>query len=182
MPWKKKKKCGTQVDYMKALVLVDFQKEWADKNADDYIGGLSKLVEKTNKLIDACRSKNYKIIFTQHVELEDGPFSKNSQGVQLISELHKEKPDKIVVKHKVSPFYKNNLEKQLKNVKEIVVAGILTNMCVRSLIQDAYDRDFKITVVKDCCITYSKEVQDFTFKDLKETRPEIKFINLKEFD
>jgi len=71
---------------MKALVLVDFQKEWADKNADDYIGGLSKLVEKTNKLIDACRSKNYKIIFTQHVELEDGPFSKNSQGVQLISE------------------------------------------------------------------------------------------------
>ncbi|MBI4162241.1 MAG: cysteine hydrolase, partial [Candidatus Aenigmarchaeota archaeon] len=157
-----------------ALVIVDFQNEWTDKNADDYLGNLSKLIKKTNKLIDACRSKNYKIIFTRHVAGAEGPFAQNSEGIKIISKLHKEKYDSLVTKHKVSPFYQSSLEKELKGIDEITVAGILTNMCVRSLIQDAYDRDFKITVVKDCCITYSNEVQKFTFKDLKETRPEIK--------
>lgn len=152
---------------MKTLILVDFQKEWTNKNSDDYIGDLSVLVKNTNKLIDICRKGGYKIIFTQHVELENGPFSKNSQGVELISALHVEKSDKVITKHKVSPFYKSSLEKELKNIKEIIVAGILTNMCVRSLIQDAYDRGFDITVVKDCCITYSKAAHNFTFKDLK---------------
>ena len=40
-----------------ALVLVDFQNEWSDVNAEDYLGNLSKLVERTNMLIDKCRSK-----------------------------------------------------------------------------------------------------------------------------
>ena len=66
-------------------------------------------------------------------------------------------------------------------INEIVVAGILTNLCVRSLVQDAYDRDFKITVVKDCCVSFNQVTQDFTFKDLKETREDIEFVNLNEF-
>ena len=54
-------------------------------------------------------------------------------------------------------------------------------MCVRSLIQDAYDRDFEITVIKDCCAKYDKKTQEFTFKDLKATREKIEFLNVKEF-
>jgi len=164
-----------------ALVLVDFQNEWIDKNADDYLGNLAKLIGKTNKLIDVCRSKNYKIIFTQHIAGAKGPFAQNSEGIKIISKLNKMKSDSLVTKHKVSPFYQSSLDKELKGIKEIIVAGILTNMCVRSLVQDAYDRDFDITVVQDCCVTYSKEVQKFTFKDLKETRPEVKFVSLENF-
>jgi nicotinamidase-related amidase len=57
----------------------------------------------------------------------------------------------------------------------------LTNLCVRSFIQDAYDRDFKITVIKDCCVAHTQEIQDFTFFDLAQTRDEIDFTNFKEF-
>lgn len=53
--------------------------------------------------------------------------------------------------------------------------------CVRSTIEDAYDRDFEITVIKDCCISFDEEIQNFTLKDLKETREEIRFLYLDEF-
>ncbi|MFZ5341298.1 MAG: isochorismatase family protein [Patescibacteria group bacterium] len=57
----------------------------------------------------------------------------------------------------------------------------MTNLCVRSLIQDAYDREFNISVIKDCCKSFDEETQEFTFNDLKTTREEIEFINLNEF-
>jgi nicotinamidase-related amidase len=49
------------------------------------------------------------------------------------------------------------------------------------LAQDAYDRDFEIIVIKDCCVALDKETQEFTFKDLKATREEIEFLNADEF-
>ena len=166
----------------KALVLVDFQKEWTNSDSDDFLGNLTELVKKTNKLIDFCRKKGYKIIFTRHVEKESNDvWAEKSEGTKLIENLHREKQDVVIIKHKISPFYKSELDKELKDTEEIIVAGILTNMCVRSLIQDAYDRDFEITVIKDCCETYDKKTQEFTFKDLKSTREEIEFLDLDEF-
>jgi len=166
----------------KALILVDFEKEWVDKNSDYFVGDISEVIRKTNKLIDFCRAKGYKIIFTRHIEKDSkDAFSKNSENVKLIPELHEKEADVLITKYKISPFYKADLEKELKGIKQIVVCGILTNLCVRSLIQDAYDRDFGITVIKDCCVALDKETQAFTFKDLKTTREEIEFLNLSGF-
>ncbi len=166
---------------MKALILVDFENEWIDKDSDYFVGNLSKTIEKVNNLIYFCRNKGYKIIFTTHIEKDsDGAFAENSKNVKIISGIDKKDSDVLIKKYKISPFYKTNLEDELKGINEIIVAGILTNLCVRSLVQDAYDRDFSIIVVKDCCVSLNKKTQDFTFKDLQETREEINFLNLDE--
>ncbi len=89
--------------------------------------------------------------------------------------------DTIIIKNKINPFYNTSLEKELDGIKHVIVCGILTNLCVRSFIQDAYDRDFKITVIKDCCAAHTSELQEFTFYDLAQTREEIDFIDLKGF-
>jgi nicotinamidase-related amidase len=166
----------------KALILVDFENEWLDKHSDYFVGNISSVIRNTNRLIDSCRRKGYKIIFTTHVEKgSDSAFAPGSKNVKIIPQLHKKPTDVLITKHKISPFYKTQLEKQLKGVKRIVVAGILTNLCVRSLVQDAYDRDFDITVIKDCCVALDKKTQDFTFNDLKATREEIEFMYTAEF-
>jgi len=166
----------------RALILVDFEKEWTDKNSEYYVGDIKEVIKKTNRLLNFCRKNNYKIIFTIHIERDSKEvFAKNSKNTEMIDEIDKQKSDIIIKKYKISSFYKTNLEKQLKGIKEITVCGILTNLCVRSLIQDAYDRDFEIKVIKDCCKSFNKKTQEFTFKDLKSTREEIKFLNLKEF-
>ena len=166
----------------KALILVDFEKEWTDKSSDYFVGDISKLIEKTNKLIDYCRKNNYKIIFTTHIEKDsDEAFAENSKNIEIIDEINKQDFDVLIEKNKISPFFKTNLDKHLEGVDEIVICGILTNLCVRSLAQDAYDRDFKITIIKDCCKAFDEETHKFTIKDLKATREEIEFLNLNKF-
>lgn len=165
-----------------ALILIDFENEWIDPNSDYYVGDIKELIERTKRLINYCREKNYKIIFTRHIELEsDGAFREGTKNVEVISGLKREETDVVITKNKISPFYQTDLDKQLEGVEEVVVCGILTNLCVRSFVEEAYDRDFEITVIKDCCVAFDNETQEFTFKDLKATREEIEFVNIKEF-
>ncbi|RJO60094.1 cysteine hydrolase [candidate division WS5 bacterium] len=166
----------------KALLLIDYENEWVDKNSDYYVGDIADVIDKTNKLIKLCRTGGYKIIFTTHYEEgSDGAFSENSKNVELITDIDKKGEDVLIKKKRISPFYKTNLEDELRGASEIVIAGILTNLCVRSAIQDAYDRGFKIKVIKDCCVSFDNKTQEFTFKDLKDTREEIEFLNLHDF-
>jgi len=166
----------------KALMLVDFEKEWIDKSSDYFVGNISEVIERINKLIDYCRKKDFKIIFTAHIEEDStSSFSKDSENVEIIDQIKKQDSDVLIKKNKISPFFKTSLEQELQGIDEIVVCGILTNLCVRSLVQDAYDRDFEIKVVKDCCVAFDDETQEFTFKDLKATREEVEFLNLNDF-
>jgi len=129
----------------RALILVDFQKEWIDKNSEYFVGDIFDLIKKINKLIDFCRKKNDKIIFTKHVEkASDDVFVEKSENVEIINEINKIDSDVLIVKNKISPFFKTSLSEELNGIDEIIVCGILTNLCVRSLVQDAYDRDFDI--------------------------------------
>ena len=167
---------------MKALILVDFENEWINPDSEEYVGDIADVLERTNKLIDFCREKGYKIIFTRHVEKDsEDAWAEGSESTKIMPELHKQDSDTLITKHKISPFYKTELEKELEGIEQIVVAGILTNLCVRSLIQDAYDRDFDITVIKDCCVTFDEATQEFTFDDLAATREEIEFLDADEF-
>jgi len=167
---------------MKALILVDFENEWTIKSSEYYVGDITSVLDNTNQLIDHCRTLGYRIIFTTHIEKgSSGPFAGNSKNVEIMSSMHKKSTDMFIRKNKISPFYKTDLEKELKGVDEIVIAGILTNLCVRSLAQDAYDRDFAITIIKDCCKALDEKTHEFTLKDLKATREEINIVGLKEF-
>lgn len=166
----------------KALLLIDFEKEWIDEKSEYFVGNISEVIEKTNKLIEFARQNDYKIIFTRHIEKESTKeFAPNTERIEIIEELDYRSADLLVSKHKISPFYKTELEKELNNIGEIVICGILTNLCVRSAVQDAYDRDFEIKVVKDCCVSFDKKTHEFTFSDLKATREEVEFLNLDEF-
>lgn len=166
----------------KALILVDLENEWSDKKSDYYVGDLFDLINRANRLIDYCRNQNYKVIFIRHIEKDsDKAFIEGSKNTQLISDLHKQNIDTVVNKYTISSFYNTDLEKELEGIEKIVVSGILTNLCVRSLVSDAYDREFQVTIVEDCCIAFDKETHDFTLQDLKNTRQEIEIIKLTDF-
>lgn len=166
----------------KALLLLDFENEWTIPTSPYHIGDLKELITKTNRLIYSCRNNNYKIIYITHIEKDsDTVFKENSNNIEIIPTIHKLPTDILIKKYKISPFYQTTLEKELKGIKELVIAGLLTNLCVRSTIHDAYDREYQITVITDCCTTFDPKNHDFTIQDLKATREEIIFLPLKQF-
>ena len=162
-----------------ALVLIDFQSEWINPESEYYVGDMREVVAKVNYIVKYCRARGYKIIFTKH--REDVSLNHFGPDTQIIPEILRDESDSIVEKHKISPFYATILDKELEGIQKVVVCGILTNLSVRSFIQDAYDREFKITVIKDCCVAHTPEIQEFTFFDLAQTRTELDITNFKEF-
>ncbi|MBP6910666.1 isochorismatase family protein [Patescibacteria group bacterium] len=57
----------------------------------------------------------------------------------------------------------------------------MTNLCVRSLVNDLYDRQYHTTLIEDCCMSMNPDTHQFTLEDIRTTRPEIEIMKLSEF-
>lgn len=73
------------------------------------------------------------------------------------------------------------MDQELEGIRNLVIAGIPTNLGVRMLVEEAYDRGFTLVVIEDLCRSYHEKMHDFTLDDLAETRPEIDILRLEDF-
>lgn len=168
---------------MKALLVIDWQKEYIDSSSDYFVNSsLENETKSLNSLIEKYRKENFLIVFVKHNETEGINFLHGSKNAELIDGVDVMDADVFVDKYQISSFYKTKLEEVLEenSVDELYILGILTNLCVRGAISDAYDRGFDIKVIEDLCISFNSSIQKFTIDDLKETRPEVEFISSTE--
>ena len=168
---------------MPVLLLIDFQEERRTKGSDYYLGAFEPKIQNAKLLLDHFHANNWPVVLTRHIELNStSAFVEGTEKAEIISELKPADSDLILTKNKISPFYGTSLEQVLKELREIdvIVAGIMTNLCVRSAVSDLYDRDYKIKIVTDAFVSSSDEIDRFTFTDLKETRPEVELVSTKD--
>lgn len=88
-----------------------------------------------------------------------GVLKLGSWGAELHPALTAQKGDLQVVKHRVSPFYATPLELMLRTagIEHVVCSGVSTQAVVQACTRDAHDRDFRVTVLEDCCSAPSQE-------------------------
>lgn len=163
-----------------ALVLIWLQELRREKKSDYYLRNMEPLIERVLYLMDYSREMGYKIILIKHLE-KTGEFSKDNPLSSIISDLEIQEEDTIIEKHTISCFLNTNLEQELEWIKNIVVAWIPTNLCVRMFVEEAYDRGFTIALIEDVCQTYNDKLQDFTLNDLNESRPDLDIVRLDQF-
>ncbi|PIC58002.1 isochorismatase [Sporosarcina sp. P12(2017)] len=150
-----------------ALLLIDFQNE----GGTSAIAGMDRIINKAAEVIKACRQNNIPIIYTRHINRGDGialanrePIDQNgeplyyhtdSDSIEIIGELKNRPGDIIIDKYRYSGFHESSLDLMLRslNVKNLIIGGVLTDVCVLSTVMDAYYRDYKIDLVKDICGT-----------------------------
>ncbi|MEX6689532.1 isochorismatase family cysteine hydrolase [Danxiaibacter flavus] len=67
-----------------------------------------------------------------------------------------------VIKRRVSAFAGSDLEVVLRsfNINHLVLAGIATSGVVLSTLRQAADKDYKLTVLSDCCADRDLEVHE----------------------
>ena len=67
----------------------------------------------------------------------------------------------VVIKRRVSAFTGSDLEVVLRafGIQHIVLAGVATSGVVLSTVREAADKDYRITVLSDCCADADEEVQ-----------------------
>lgn len=71
-----------------------------------------------------------------------------------------------IIKHRVSGFYGTALDLILRTygVKDIFVCGVATDMGVQTTARDGHDRDYNVTVIRDCCIAANDEDHEQTLR------------------
>jgi ureidoacrylate peracid hydrolase len=74
----------------------------------------------------------------------------------------------IVTKHRYSSFYGTELEVILDawQIKTVMLAGVMTNVCIDAAARDANYRGFHVVVVEDCTGTCTAGREDVTAADL----------------
>jgi len=141
-----------------ALIVVDMQEFFLNPASPTFTCGGEAIIPNVQRLLAAFRKKNRPVIFTRHVHHPSG-MDAGIMGWWWEGMCHEGTPEsevhhalapldgeKQILKHRYSAFYDTDLETILRcqGVKDLVVSGIMTNMCCESTARDAYYRDYRV--------------------------------------
>jgi nicotinamidase-related amidase len=146
-----------------ALLVIDMQRFFLDPTSPSFTSGGLAIITHLKKLIYAFRMCNLPVIYTRHVHHPDmldagimgwwwqGMCLEGSPESEVHPELAPQPGEKEVLKHRYSAFYNTDLETILRclKVEDLVITGIMTNMCCESTARDAYFRDYRVFFLAD---------------------------------
>jgi nicotinamidase-related amidase len=140
---------------------------------------ITPVLQNFTKVIAAARKQNMPLFFTQH-----GHGPQNTQGMlgkwwvdlimegsreaQLIPELDVKEGDVVIPKTTYSAFFRTDLEKRLmdQDIKDLVIGGVMTNLCCETTARDAFIRDFRVFFLADGTSTVSEDFHLASLKNL----------------
>jgi len=144
-------------------------------------------IDNVNNAVKIARDKDFQVIYVKVGFKEDYSnqpkgsllFGKanefealklNTWATEFYESLDVRETDDVIVKNRVSPFYKTDLEQilQKNNISELYFCGVSTDLVVQSAVRDAHDRDYKVVVLEDCCGAGNKEDHDNSINTLKK--------------
>ena len=87
--------------------------------------------------------------------------TRGQAGWEIIPELAPSPGEAVIDKPGKGSFYATDFEMLLsrKGVKNIVLAGITTDVCVHTTMREANDRGYECVVLSDCVASYFPEFQ-----------------------
>ena len=93
----------------------------------------------------------------------------NSWGAQFY-QVEPTTADCIVTKHRYSAFTGTDLNLILrsKGIETILVSGVVTNICVETTARDAFNLDYDVILVEDCCGAYFSDEHTSTLNNIRK--------------
>ena len=155
-----------------ALLVVDMQ---------NYFYGIAdSIVENLSKVVRACREAGMPIFYTQHgyedPEKDSGMLGQwwgdsivvGTEEWDLMDEIAPCKGERVIRKTRYSAFYRTGLEEALHHlgVKDMIIGGVMTNLCCETTARDAFVRDFRVFFLVDGTATISEEYHLASLRNL----------------
>ncbi len=162
----------TLSDRAGALLVVDMQRFFLDPASPTFTCGGPAILPNVKRLLDAFRGAGRPVLFTRHVHHPDdldvgimgwwwkGKCVEGSEESEVHPDLAPRPNEKVILKHRYSAFYNTDLETVLRclKIEDLVIAGIMTNMCCESTARDAYYRDYRVFLPADATGTINEEM------------------------
>lgn len=157
-----------------ALLVVDMQNgfchpEGSFARLDLDISMCQEAISGCTRLVSAARAAGVPVIYTRYVyraDYRDGgvlvqeilpaladikSLASGTWDAELVDELKPNDDEFVIDKNRYSAFYGTGLEPILTSldVRNLVICGVTTNMCVETSARDASQRDYRVFVVSD---------------------------------
>lgn len=144
------------------LIVIDMLHDFLDQWETDR---RAKLIESTNKLVEAFRRSAQPVIWIRQefkpdlsdafLEMRDKRISvtiEGTRGSQIHNDLAYRSSEATIVKKRYSAFFGTNLDKVLDELgaTRLVLAGVNTHACIRMAAIDAYQGDLRVVLAADC--------------------------------
>ena len=136
-----------------ALVLIDIQ--------NTYRRGLMQLTNvepailEAQKLLKLARELKIPVIHIQHDAGVGSPYDITAEIGAIATEVAPIDGEKVIVKNYPNAFVQTTLDDELKalGIKNIVLAGFMTHMCVNSTAHGAFNLGYASTIVASATAT-----------------------------
>jgi ureidoacrylate peracid hydrolase len=85
-----------------------------------------------------------------------------------VDALHRAPDDIVVPKRRYSAFFGTDLDLFLRerHMVTVLVAGVVTNICVRSTVHDAFFLGYEVVVPIECVAATSPQAQETSLYDI----------------
>jgi ureidoacrylate peracid hydrolase len=175
----------------RALLVVDMQNgfchpEGSFNRIDMGMEGAVEAVRNAAIAVAQARRAGIPVVFTRHLyrpgRADEGRALKQNSpalaGVdgleagtwdaEVMAELGCGPGDLVVDKVRFDAFQWTSLEPLLRGlgVDELVVCGVITNICVETTIRSAFMRDFPVIMLADCCAAATRRLHELSVEVL----------------
>jgi nicotinamidase-related amidase len=141
-----------------ALLLIDIQNDYFPGGAMELVGS-TEAGRRAALLLAAFRRKALPIVHVQHVSTRPGAtfFLPDTHGVEIHESVSPLPGETVIRKHFPNSFRDTPLAGHLRERQsgELVVAGMMTHMCVDTTVRAAFDLGFSCRLAHDACATRS---------------------------
>lgn len=137
-----------------ALVLVDIQLDYFPGGRMEVAGAAEASIA-AKSLLDFFRQERLPLAHIRHVAARPGAtfLLPNTDGIIIHQNVQPVPGETVITKHFPNSFRDTDLEVFLKDrgVKELVICGMMLQMCVDTTVRAAYDKGYTCFVAADAC-------------------------------
>ena len=148
-----------------ALIVVDIQNDYFPQGKWP-LAGVDAAADNAARLIAAFREAGKPVIHIRHEfgTADAAFFAPGSEGAKLHPKVLNRADEPVVLKHFVNAFRETELQSILdeKDIKELVVVGSMSHMCIDGVARAAADLGYTVTVIHDACATRDLEFNGLT--------------------
>ncbi|MDE2489538.1 MAG: isochorismatase family protein [Elusimicrobia bacterium] len=154
-----------------ALLVVDMQDFFLSRGSPAYLPQARAVLGNVRRLVEAFREAGRPVFFTVHAhedpERDGGLMTRWWRKVCLTGTpwartagVLTAREGEVYFKRRYSAFTNPQLHDALREsgAQSLVVAGVLTNLCVESTVRDAFDLGWPVSVVGDATAAHTEEL------------------------
>ena len=139
-----------------ALLIIDLQNDYFPGGRMELVGSPAASLE-AKALLQAFRARGLPVIHVQHVSTRPGAtfFLPDTEGVRIHESVQPAAGESVVTKHFPNAFRETGLGETLRErgVDTLVIAGMMSHMCIDTSTRAAADAGFACTLAHDACAT-----------------------------